>query len=126
VTIGKNQCNPWQKNLARCHAFGRQNSKGNFKSQFQKSKGRDNLTTMLYSNKVRPLYRFFFYDLCIKKTFPISTYTPNRKPITNYLTISKNQCNPWQKNLALKRQFQKSISKVKRQGQPNTNYALLQ
>jgi hypothetical protein len=38
VTIGKNQCNPWQKNLA---AFGRQagrqKSKVNFKSQFQKS-----------------------------------------------------------------------------------------
>jgi hypothetical protein len=48
VTISKNQCNPWQKNLAACHAFGRPAgrqagkiqktiSKVNFKSQFQKS-----------------------------------------------------------------------------------------
>jgi hypothetical protein len=52
------------------------------------------------------------------------------------VTISKNQCNPWQKNLAafgrpacrqakFKSQFQKTISKIKRQGQPNYN-ALLQ
>jgi hypothetical protein len=30
-----------------------QKSKGNFKNQFQKSKGRDNLTTMLYSSSVK-------------------------------------------------------------------------
>ena len=109
----------------------RQKSKVNFKNQFQKSKSRDNLSTMLYSNKVKRLYRFFFYYLCVKKTFPISTYRPNQKPRTSYVTISKNQCNPWQKNLApcrqakFKRQFQKSISKIKRQAQPKY-YALLQ
>jgi hypothetical protein len=37
---------------------GRQNSKGNFKNQFQKSKGRDNLTTMLYSSSVKKVYLF--------------------------------------------------------------------
>jgi hypothetical protein len=58
------------------------------------------------------------------------------------VTIGKNQCNPWQKNLAafgrqagknqksilkvnFKSQFQKSISKIKRQGKPNY-YAILQ
>ncbi len=112
--------------------FKRQNSKVNFKNQFQKSKGRDNLTTMLYSNKAKRIYRFFFYDLYVKPSqFPNIHLT--KKPRTSYVTIGKNQCNPWQKNLAAfgrpaGRQAgknQKSISKVKRQGQPNY-YALLQ
>ncbi len=102
--------NIWQK-----AKFKRQNSKVNFKNQFQKSKGRDNLTTMLYSNKVKSLYRFFFYYLCVKKPSRFPNIHLTKKPRTSYVTISKNQCNPWQKNLAaFGRQAgknQKSISK---------------
>ena len=101
--------------------FQKSISKVNFKKQFQKTKGRENLTTMLYSNKVKSLYRFFFYDLCVKSSqFPNIQLT--KKPRTSYVTIGKNQCNPWQKNLApfgrqagrqakIKSQFQKSILK---------------
>ncbi len=38
--------------------FQKSISKGNYKSQFQKSKGRDNLTTMLYSSSVKKVYLF--------------------------------------------------------------------
>ena len=98
-----------------CLTAGRQNSKVNFKNQFQKTKGRENLTTMLYYNKVKSLYRFFFYYLCVKNPFQFPNIHLTKKPRTSYVTISKNQCNPWQKNLTSCRQagkIQKSILKV--------------
>jgi hypothetical protein len=63
--------------------FQKSISKNNFKKQFQKSKGRDNITKMLYSNKVKRLYRFFFYDLCVKPSqFPHIHLTKNQEQAT--------------------------------------------
>ena len=97
----------------------RQKSKGNFKSQFQKTisknkrQGKPNYYALLQQSET--LYRFFSMIYVLKKPSQFPNIHLTKKPRTSYVTISKNQCNPWQKNLAaclpkakLKRQFQKS------------------
>ncbi len=70
--------NIWQK-----AKFKRQNSKVNFKKQFQKSKGRENLTTKLYSNKVKPFIDFFMiYVLKKPSQFPHIHLTKNQEQAT--------------------------------------------